>query len=599
MAPPVAPSSRPRGGRTAQGQLEERIRELETEVSDLSAELLRSERRVEAMKQIGRVLGSSLELDPLLTEIVQRTTELLEADRSTLFLVDRERRELWSKVIEGDEVKEIRLPAGVGVAGWVADHGRPLHIRDAYRDARFNQDVDRQSGYKTRNMLAWPVRRPQKPEVLGVVQVLNKTEGSFRPTDERLLEAIASEIGVALEVSSLYREAVERSEMLERARRELVLLFETERAISQSDDLREMLESILDTALTTLKAKSGVIHVLDDRDVQLEVYAARGVYAPSLRKSSVQLGQGVVGNVVRTGESVFLNDLEGMKRGRVAVRSVVAVPITARYAGTIGVFELLNHRDKKPFTRADVTTLSVVAAQAGRAIAAERRRKEREQSERLTAIGQMLSGVIHDLRTPMTLISGYTQIMAAADSVDDRLQYAHLVNRQIELLSAMTRDLLAFARGERSILIRKVYVRRFMHEMKEYLTQELAKTDVALEVEVGYRDAARFDQNKMRRVFQNVARNAREAMPGGGRFRVTARRDGDDLVFHFDDTGSGIPEDLRNRLFEPFETAGKAGGTGLGLAMVRQIAEEHQGSVEIEEAPGRYTTRFTFRLPLR
>ena len=80
--------------------LDARVRELENELSDLRHELERSERRVEAMKQIGRVLGSNLELDPLLTEIVSRTTELLEADRSTLFLVDPDHRELWSSAWE-------------------------------------------------------------------------------------------------------------------------------------------------------------------------------------------------------------------------------------------------------------------------------------------------------------------------------------------------------------------------------------------------------------------------------------------------------------------------------------------------------------------
>src|SRR5688500_7001732 len=110
------------------------------------------------MKQIGRVLGSNLELDPLLGEIVSRTTNLLEADRSTLFLMDDEKDELWSKVLEGKGLREIRLPRGSGIAGWVAQHGKPLHIRNAYKDKRFNPEFDRQSGYRTRAMLVWPVR---------------------------------------------------------------------------------------------------------------------------------------------------------------------------------------------------------------------------------------------------------------------------------------------------------------------------------------------------------------------------------------------------------------------------------------------------------
>ncbi len=576
--------------------LEVRVLELESELTDLRQELERSERRVEAMKQIGRVLGSNLDLDPLLSEIVSRTTDLLEADRSTLFLVDAERDELWSKVLEGGGLREIRLPHGVGIAGWVAVHGKPLHIRNAYKDKRFNPEFDRQSGYKTRAMLVWPVRRPQKAEVIAVIQVLNKRSGQFNPTDERLLEAIASEIGVALEVATLYREAVERSEALERARRELVLLFETERAISQSDSLREMLESILETTLATMDAKTGSIHTLDERGLKVEVIAARGVHAPSLRSGAIQVGEGVVGNVIKTGEPVVLNAIQGMKRGRIIAKEIIAVPIHTRAEGTIGVLELINRKGRRGFDDDDVKALTVVAAQAGRAIRAERRRKEREQSERLTTIGRMLSGVVHDIRTPMTLISGYTQIMALCESEQDRSKYAHQVHKQIDILTSMTRDLLAFARGERNILIRKVYVQRFMQEMQEYLERELDGSGVTLEIDVRYRGAARFDENKMRRVFHNIARNAREAMPGGGRFSVTASTAGGQLVFDFADTGSGVPQELKGRVFQPFATSGKVGGTGLGLAMVQQIADEHRGTVDYRST--RRGTTFSFKIPL-
>lgn len=577
------------------GAVQARVRELESQLADLNHELERSERRVEAMKQIGRVLGSGLELDKLLSEIVFRTTELLEADRSTLFLADRERYELWSKVLEGDELKEIRMPFGMGLAGWVAQNGQPLHIPDAYQDPRFNPEFDKRSGYRTRGMLVWPVRRPQGSDILGVVQVLNKRDADFDATDERLLEAIASEIGVALEVARLYREAVERSNVLERTQKELRLLFETERAISQSEDLRLMLGTILETALNTMRAKAGAVHVLDERGFKLEVLAAKGTQAASLAKTSFQVGEGILGNVARTGESVRLNDLHGTVRGKIKAHSILAVPIIVKAVGTLGVLELINSKGEG-FTESDLSTLEVVAGQAGRAVLAERRRKERDQSERLTTIGRMLSGVMHDIRTPMTLISGYTQMMAANENAGERSQYAHLVHRQIELLSAMTKDLLAFARGERSILVRKVYVHRFMEEMKDYLDQEFAGSGVRLNLEVGYRGAARFDETKLRRVFHNLARNAREALPGGGEFAISVKVADKKLIFAFADNGPGVSSELADRLFEPFATAGKVGGTGLGLAMVKQIAEEHRGTVRYE--PLGEGARFVLELPL-
>jgi signal transduction histidine kinase len=581
-------------GRAPIGGHASRVRELEDELRDLRGELERSERRVEAMKQIGRALGSHLDLTPLLAEIVSRTTDLLEADRSTLFLIDHEKNELWSKVLEGTELLEIRLKSGEGLAGWVAKNGKALHVPDPYADKRFNPDFDKKSGYRTRCMLVWPVKRPKGGEVIGVIQVLNKRHGAFNGTDERLLEAIASEIGVALEVSTLYREAVDRSKALERARGELMLLFETERAISQSEDLNEMLVSILDTALSALSARSGAIHLVEDDGTTLSTAAAAGVHAPALKNDPVK--DSVAERVWKSGEPVVENDLNDVMRGRLIAKSIAAVPIQLKHQGTIGVFELINKKERRGFTRDDVKALSVVASQAGRAISAEMRRKERERSERLTTIGRMLSGVVHDLRTPLTLISGYAQIMALSDSAADREQYAHLVLKQIDVVSAMTKDLLAFARGERSILIRKVYVQNFMKEMRDSIEKELEGSNVELDLEVKYKGAARFDETKMRRVFHNIARNAREAMPGGGKFTITVSdRDGE-LVFDFQDTGGGIPAELEGKLFVPFSTAGKVGGTGLGLAMVKQIAGEHGGSVGYVSS--KKGARFTFRIPL-
>lgn len=572
--------------------------ELEQEVEEVRRDFRRAERRVEAMKEIGRALGSSLHLDDLLDELVKRTTDLLEADRSTLFLLDPETEQLWSKVLEGQEHREIRMPVGAGIAGWVASTGKPLLIPDAYEDDRFNHDFDKRSGYRTRDILTWPVRRPQEGSTLGVIQVLNKREGRFNGDDERLIEAIASEIGVALEVSALYREAVERTEALERARGELALLFETERAISQSSDLAAMLGTILDTAVVTMGARSGALHVLAEGGMRLETLAARGVGAASVLKAGADLSQGVPGAVVKTNEPVCFNGIEGMKRGRIKIRSILAVPIRNRYEGVIGALELLNTKKRTDsFGDEDVRTLTLVAAQAGRAIVAERRRRERAQQDRLSAIGQMLSGVIHDFRTPMTLISGYTQIMAGVEDASSRTKYAELVDRQISLLTSMTKELLAFARGERSLLIRKVQMPRFMEEMKDYLTAELDGSGVELAVQVEYRGPARFDESKLRRVFHNIARNAREALPDGGHFWVSVAQEGEELVFQFEDDGPGIPEDLEHRLFEPFASSGKVGGTGLGLTMVKQILEEHGGRIE-HQRPSRGGTRFVLQLPL-
>lgn len=548
---------------------------LESQVRALKAELRRSEARVEAMKAIGFALGSTLDLDHLLDVIVGQTTRLLDADRSTLFLLDPVTQTLWSKVLEGPGLQEIRMPIGVGIAGQVAESGAAIRLRRPYEDPRFNPEFDRRSGYQTRDLIAVPVRRPGDGVLLGVVQALNKRHGDFDQEDERALAAIASEIGVALEVARLYREAVDRGEALARAQSELSLLFSIERAIASAESLPDLLATILDTALGALRAESGAIHIIEPTSGRLERAAHRGPEAPEDgAKEAAASGDVTHG----PGPSI-------------------AVPIGHRDSGRLGALVLLGPSERPRFDGEEERTLGLVASQVGRAIFAERRRLARASEERLEAIGQMLAGVVHDLRTPLTLISGYTHLLAEADQRELRNGHAERVERQVAVVDAMTRDLLAFARGERSLFARKVQVHRFVSEMRSVLERELEGSGVSLEVEMGYQGPARFDEVKLRRVFHNLAKNAREAMPRGGKLSIAVLRDGDQLGFRFEDEGPGLPAELAGRLFEPFASAGKASGTGLGLTIVREIAEQHGGRVlAADRAEG--GARFELWMPL-
>src|SRR5437763_15440956 len=115
------------------------------------------DRRRDALLQIGLTIGSAVEIDALLRLVMGHVTALLAAERSTLYLVDRRRNEIWSKVLQGDGLLEIRLPLGQGVAGEVVGSGEPANIPEAYQDARFHPEFDRLSGFRTRTTLCAPL----------------------------------------------------------------------------------------------------------------------------------------------------------------------------------------------------------------------------------------------------------------------------------------------------------------------------------------------------------------------------------------------------------------------------------------------------------
>ncbi len=161
-------------------------------------------RGLELLLRLGLELHSERNLQALLERIWTELTRVMEAERSSLFLVDEDSDELYSVVAQ--EEKEIRFPKGVGIAGFVAATGRSLLIPDAYQDPRFNPEIDRKTGFRTRSILSVPLKNP-RGEVLGVAQVLNRKDmRPFEEEDRLMLEALASMAAVAIETVQLYEE---------------------------------------------------------------------------------------------------------------------------------------------------------------------------------------------------------------------------------------------------------------------------------------------------------------------------------------------------------------------------------------------------------
>jgi len=154
-------------------------------------------------------LAGELNLDLLLSHIMAATTGLLDADRSTLFLLDRKTGELFSRVAEGLSTKEIRIPITTGIAGNVFTSRKTENITDPYKDPRFNKEVDRRTGYRTESILTTPIIN-KLGVCIGVTQVLNKRGGKFTTRDEARLNAFTAQIAVALENAKLFEEVLEQ-----------------------------------------------------------------------------------------------------------------------------------------------------------------------------------------------------------------------------------------------------------------------------------------------------------------------------------------------------------------------------------------------------
>lgn len=620
----------------------------------LERELARSYRIERALRDVGLALGATLDIDALLRLILERTTEALEAERATLYLLEQKQNRradlqwetvLVSRVMEGGG-DEITLRLGEGIAGEVAKTGQVANVRDAYADPRFSRTWDDKSGFRTRSVLCVPLKS-QLGRIIGVIQVLNKRSGrdadddvGFDEDDEALLQALATQAAVSIEQARLFVSIMDKNRELSTARaqlekkvQDLAVLFAIERATARAQSSEDLALAMLPEAARAMGGRMAFAVLADDAgdlsllhlgpepqplDPALLAPPERGsrpsipVAAPvgKVRRFSVKAGEGLIGAAIATGQLIVVDDIardkrhsarivkELFPRGEHVGAPGALVPLADEHDSTFGALGVVRRPGDAPFSDDDIGLLRLIALNASTGFQLERAREARVREERLTTIGSLLSGVLHDLKTPMTVISGYMQIMANEADAGRRAEYAELVTRQFDHIAAMQREVLAFARGERSILVRRVFLQKFFGEIEAQLRHEIERRQAPVELVLDLRDrgTARFDEAKMTRAVHNLARNALEAMgERGGRLTIGVDVQNRELIVTVGDTGPGIPREVENRLFQSFVTSGKTQGTGLGLAIVKKVVDDHGGS--ISAASSRKGTVFTLRLP--
>lgn len=587
--------------------------ELIARIADLETVVAEQEDRLSGMARIAANLGNSRDPKRAMRAMVNEISVLLHADRTTIYELRRDEGVLRGLAVQDETSLEVGIPVGEGIAGKVAARGRALNLKDAYRHPDFDPKFDKLTGYRTRSMLVVPMRNPKR-QVIGVVQVLNKREGYFTVEDEHLLSALATQAGITLEALHLQlrlnvsnTELRDLSRQLQQKLRELELLYDNEKAIAEADAVEVLCDRVLRVSARVAQCEAAAIY-LPDQDGYGPTYIrasndAAGDLAPLCHMG---VGEGVLGKTAGRGEAYILRDGDFEEQGiprvlggncGVAVHDAVTAPVLDGDR-VIGAFALVNRKNHATRDdQADERLAVLIAGQVSRAVVRMAERRDAQVRDRMMTIGHMLSGVLHDLKGPMTIISGYAQLMASSDDPDDRADLAASIKRQVGQFNDMTREVMAFARGERRVFARKVYLDQFVRSVTEALEPEFKDRGVDFVVDNRAKRTAWFDEAKMVRVVTNIARNARQALGDHGTFTWTID-DADDggTRFVLADDGPGIPSHIRSRLFDAFTTSGKEHGTGLGLAIVRRIVDDHGGCVGFETESDVGTT-FTIHLP--
>jgi len=223
------------------------------------------------------------------------------------------------------------------------------------------------------------------------------------------------------------------------------------------------------------------------------------------------------------------------------------------------------------------------------------------QTEKLSSIGLLAAGVAHEINTPLTGISSYTQILLKEDAADDgrRREILKKIEKQTFRASEIVGGLLSFSRlGGNEFTV--VDINQIIHDSLSLLDHQFDRSRVRVAREL-YDDLPPVYGNtgKLQQVFVNLFLNARDAMPSGGELGIQTGMNDSMVVVDISDTGGGIPRENLKRIFDPFfTTKGIGKGTGLGLAVSYGIIQEHGGGIFVESDAGK-GTRFTLKLPAR
>ena len=524
--------------------------------------------KMSALMEASIIINSTRNLDELLKIIMQSAEKVMQAEASSVFLIDSEKNELYFEMATGpkeEELKKIRLKMGEGIAGWVAYTGEALLVPDVSKDPRFAKRVDEQTKFITRSVICVPLK--VRNQTIGVVQVLNKISGqSFSKSEIKFLEALASQAAIAIENANLYEHLEERAEQLNKELKEANINLSIEKLRIES-----IIQSMEDAVIAIDKDNKVVLV----NRVAEKIFNINSSHAFGVEISNFNINPTVINNfrVVLDSKLTIKNEVKFHFGNKEHIFAAVFTPIVGEKkeaAGSVAVFR-------------DITEI-----------------KELDKMK-----SEFLNMVSHELRTPLTPIQAYSELMLIRNMDSEKVKsYAEIINKETQRLGSLIGDLLDLSRIESgkglSLTLEEVDVISFLREIYEMYKNTSTKHKIILTVPEKS-EIILFDKNKMSQVMINLISNAVKYSPDGGDINIIMQDKNDKIYITVKDKGIGIAKEDLPRIFEKFyrvqsEAVRKISGTGIGLPIVKYIIELHNGDIEVKSEIGK-GSEFTFYIP--
>jgi signal transduction histidine kinase/putative methionine-R-sulfoxide reductase with GAF domain len=576
----------------------------------------RRTRQLTSLNEVARSLTSTLELDPLLNQILQSAVEILNCEAGSLLLVDAQTDELVFEVAVGPVAANLvgkRLAPGTGLVGRAVDGRQPIIANDVRRTKEWLEKTDEQTGFTTNDMLVVPMQ--VKDQVTGVIEVINRKDSlPFTPDDQELLSAFTSQAAVALENARLYTLT---DQTLAARVEELSVMQRIDRELNASLDVSRAMRITLEWAMRQSGADAGLVGIVDPTGVKLmaaQGYAAgqtpeQDNYLPDLPsvKLAIENGQPQCSHAGEPNTNHFVTLLK-------EAHGQTIIPIR-RETTVIGLL-MLESLTAETCPEDILAFLSRLSDHAAIAIANAKLYAEVQAAN--LAKSDFVSFVSHELKTPMTSIRGFTDLLASGvvgPVNENQANFLGTIRSNVDRMATLVGDLADVARIEANRLRLEfvpVNVQEVVDEVVRSVRAQLLEKQHTLEVAIPEGLPEMWgDRIRIIQVLTNLVSNAYKYTPAQGHIIVSAELadnqwdpEGAKKVIHLacKDNGLGMTPEDQKKIFQKFFRADdqkvrEAPGTGLGLNITKTLVETQGGRIWFDSEFRKGTT-FHFTVPI-
>jgi signal transduction histidine kinase len=551
------------------------------------ADLIRDAERLRRLQALTDAALGHLNLEDLLNALLDRAREMLNADTCAILLLDEENRELVARAARGieEEVEQgVRIPLGRGFAGRVAGDAMPV-VLDDVDHAHVLNPILRQKGIKS--LLGVPLL--VKGQVVGVLHVGTLVPRRFTVDDIDLLQLAADRAAIAIDHARAYL-----AEASTRRRLEDVQAV-TDAALAHLE-LDELLGVLLPRIRDILHTDTCAVLLVNEERTELVARAALGIEEEVEQGVRIPIGRGFAGRVAATATPVILDDVDHAEvinpiLREKGIKSMLGVPLLVS-GEVIGVLHVGTLTYRK-FRRDDVELLSLVAERV--ALATERARLHEEVLMLDQLKANFVAVASHELRTPAASVYGaLATAVERRDELDPEMreQLLQVAYEQGDRLCKLLEQLLDLSRLDaRGLRVDPEPL--VLHSVLSKIAADNVSNGELVRVDVPADLAVIADPLIIDRVVSNLLVNALRY--GEPPIVIGVEVRDRHVRISVEDRGTGVPEDLRERLFDRFERGDDAHGTGLGLSIARAYARAHGGDLVYEPIDGR--SRFELLLP--